>query len=888
MPKLFLSTLLFFLLQLCCAQPFIANEFTINDPAATAEGSNDQLTEKPLSPVNDEPCSAIILPINSVCNYRTFDNTGSTASNAVPAPGCASYSGSDVWFRIKVPNAGTLVFDMQAGSMTDAGMAIYKGPDCNSLTLVACDDNSSSNPSMPMINAAGLTPNTVIWIRVWGTGNNNGTFGICASLPLNVPPCAGNNLAGNTCALATAVCNFNGYCGNTSNRYTSDTWQELSDAFRNCIGTGATIENNSFISFIAAGTTAEFNVWITSSTSGNGIQMMFYEGGCGSGPVTCHGGYNNVTGGPNLVTASGLTPGNQYFLMIDGVGSDVCDYTINPASGVDLLDINPEPAKICSGGNIQLTAIGGNGIYAWSPATGLSSTSGATVTASPSLTTVYTVASTGDGNCPAVLTKQITVSVTPPAVSTTTVNICSSQLPYTWNGRSISSAGTFTDTIATAAGCDSVLKLVLTLKPNSSSTSIIGACPAQLPFRWNGNNYNSSGTYQAILLNSAGCDSIAVLNFTVGQYSASTQNISICPSQLPYRWNSHSINAAGTYADTIPGSSGCDSISTLILTVKATSSGTTSITICNSQLPFLWNGNSYNNSGNYQATFVNTAGCDSVALLQLTVLTASGSTQTVNICRAQLPYSWNGNNYNTAGTYQASFTNAAGCDSVAKLILNVNEPGSSINHKQLCPGQLPVTINGQLYTAEGTYIDTLVNAAGCDSVVTLILSVKDAPAVSLGGDTSLCPRDSISLFAGNYAQYLWQDGSTASSYKVKEQGTYSVTVTDADGCTGSGSIDVTYLATCLDISFPTAIAPNGNGGNADFGALGNLALVSNYSLSIFNRHGLLVFRTSNPYQRWNGFYKNKAFGNESFAWVAEYVFKGKLKKIQKGSLVVVR
>jgi|GEM_PF-3568030 len=865
------------------AQPLVAAE--MEEQFSMGSGS----TSRPLGPANDEPCSALILPINSACNYRTYDNTGATASNAVPAPACGNYNGNDIWFRVRVPSNGNLIFDTEAGSITDAGMAIYKGVDCNNLVLLSCDDNSSSNPNMPMINATGLTPNTVIWIRVWGAGGSNGTVGICVSLPLVVPPCAGNNQAGNTCAAATAVCNFNGYCGNTSNRYTSDTWQELSDAFRNCIGSAAaTIENNSFISFIASGPTAEFNVWITSSTAGNGIQMMFYEGGCGSGPVTCHGGYNNITGGPNLITASNLTAGNLYYLMIDGVGSDVCDYIINPATGVDLLDVNPDPAKICSGGNIALTAIGGNGIYAWSPSTGLSSTSGATVTASPATTTVYSVSSAGDGDCPSILTRQITVSVNPAPTSTANASICSSQLPYTWNGHIINAAGTYNDTLTTAGGCDSVTKLILTLKPNTGSTTIIGACPAQLPFIWNGNSYSNSGTYRATLLNAAGCDSVAVLNFTVGQYSASTQNISICPSQLPYRWNSHIISAAGTYADTIPGSSGCDSISTLILAVKAASSSTTTITICHSQLPFSWNGNSYNSSGNYQVILANTAGCDSVATLQLTVLPASGSTRTVNICRAQLPYNWNGSNYNASGTYTASFTNVAGCDSVAKLILNVSDASSSSTQKRLCPGQLPVTINGHLYTAEGTYKDTLVNAAGCDSVATLVLSVKDAPVVYLGGDTSLCPRDSITLRAGNYDRYVWQDGSTAAGFKVTQPGTYSVTVTDADGCTGSGSIIVDYLPTCLDISFPTAIAPNGNGGNTDFGALGNLDIVSKYSLSIYNRQGVLVFRTSNPYQRWNGFYKNKALGNESFAWVAEYVYKGKQPRVQKGSLVVIR
>lgn len=855
---------------------------------ADAFPGTDNTMAKPVAPINDEPCSAIILPISTICNYRSFSNSGATATPGVPAPGCADYQGGDTWFQIRVPTNQTLIFDMQAGSLTDAGMAIYQGTTCNNLTLLYCDDNSSDNPKMPRISTTGLIPGSKIWIRVWGSGNTSGSFGICVSLPLTVPACAGNNAAANDCSTATPVCNFNGYCGNTSRGYTADTWPELSTAFRDCIGGSSTIENNSFISFIASEASAVFNVWVTSSINNNGIQMMFYEGGCGSGPVTCHGAYNNITGGPNLVTVTDLVPGQKYYLMIDGVGSDNCDYTINPATGVDLLDINPDPAKVCRGGKIPLTAIGGNGIYTWSPATGLSSTFGATVTASPASTTTYTVSTTGEGNCPAVLTKQITVSVTPPPFSTDSVSICSSQLPYAWNGQSISSGGIYAKTIRTADGCDSLSRLVLAIKPNTTGTSIIGVCPAQLPFRWNGINCNSSGTYSAILNNAAGCDSTAVLNLTVGPFSSTVSNVSICPVQLPYRWNNHVISSTGSYADTVLGSYGCDSISTLVLAVKATTASITDTSICSSALPFLWNGKIYSAGGNYNITLANAAGCDSVATLRLKVIPGNDSITRVSICKADLPYTWNGNDYNDAGIYRVTATNVAGCDSVSSLVLSIQEASSSTISKVLCPGQLPYTQNGHTYTAAGSYKDTLLNAAGCDSVTTLVLSVKEAPVVFLGGDTSLCPNDSITLRAGNYAHYLWQDGSSASTFKVTQPGNYSVTVTDGDGCSGNANIQVNYLESCLDISFPTAIAPYGTGGNKNFGALGNLAIVSNYSLSVYNRQAQLVFYTNDPYQRWDGIYKNKARGNENFVWYARYIYKGKSQRVQKGNLLVLR
>src|SRR5206468_2676922 len=147
----------------------------------------------------------------------------------------------------------------------------------------------------------------------------------------------------------------------------------------------------------------------------------------------------------------------------------------------------------------------------------------------------------------------------------------------------------------------------------------VSVCPTQLPYSWNGHSYNGAGSYKDTLVNSVGCDSIATLILTVKAISTSTTNISVCPTQLPYSWNGHSYNGAGSYKDTLVNSVGCDSIATLILTVKATSTSTTSISVCPTQLPYSWNGHSYNGAGSYKDTLVNSVGCDSITTLILAV-----------------------------------------------------------------------------------------------------------------------------------------------------------------------------------------------------------------------------------------------------------------------------
>jgi hypothetical protein len=164
-------------------------------------------TIPPPPPANDEPCTAIELTPSATCNYQTFTNLSATNTISVPSPVCAGFAGGDVWFKVVVPTGTTsLIFDTQQGSILDGGMIAYSGSSCNStLTQLTCDDNSSGNPAMPKITLTGLIPNDTIWVRFWENENdNNGTFGICVTLPLPPPandePCGAIPLSiGNEC-----------------------------------------------------------------------------------------------------------------------------------------------------------------------------------------------------------------------------------------------------------------------------------------------------------------------------------------------------------------------------------------------------------------------------------------------------------------------------------------------------------------------------------------------------------------------------------------------------------------------------------------------------------------------------------------------------------------
>jgi hypothetical protein len=155
---------------------------------------------------NNECNGAIPLSISSTCSYLFSSNSGATASVGIPAPGCALYSGGDVWFSVVVPVSGQLTVDLQSGGITDSGMAFYSGT-CGALTLLECDDDDSNNGAMSNISMTGLTPGQTIYIRVWEYGNDtNGTFGICATTPSCPSP---SDLLANILSTTSVTINWN-------------------------------------------------------------------------------------------------------------------------------------------------------------------------------------------------------------------------------------------------------------------------------------------------------------------------------------------------------------------------------------------------------------------------------------------------------------------------------------------------------------------------------------------------------------------------------------------------------------------------------------------------------------------------------------------------------
>ena len=246
-------------------------------------------------------------------------------------------------------------------------------------------------------------------------------------------------------------------------------------------------------------------------------------------------------------------------------------------------------------------------------------------------------------------------------------------------------------------------------------------------YLWNGVNRHIAGVYPDTFLNFMGCDSIVQLKLIVNRTDTSSYDLSLCENQF-FVWNGMSQKAtAGIYVDTFLNVFGCDSIVTMRLRVNSIATSTFTQSICSGE-SYFWNGIAQTVAGNYLDTFQTTLGCDSIVTLHLVVNPTSSSSFTQSICKGK-SYLWNGIAQTVAGNYLDTFQNAFGCDSIVTLNLMMN-PISSFTRKDTILSTQTISFNGMSLTSSGTYLDTLVNSFGCDSFLTLILTVNPVLGIS--------------------------------------------------------------------------------------------------------------------------------------------------------------
>jgi len=577
-----------------------------------------------------------------------------------------------------------------------------------------------------------------------------------------------------------------------------------------------------------------------------------------------------------------VTTGGTYTVTVSNASgcSGTSSFAVTVGSNLTI-NVNPSTPSICPGANISLTASGAT-TYSWSPGTGLSSTTGATVTANPVTTTNYTVNGSDASGCTGSTTIAVTVNpISATATGTdencgqsngtataTCIGTCVSGFTYQWSSIPVQTsqiannltAGTYTVTVFCGA-CSTTANVTIN-NIAGPSASISGITNASCGFA------NGSATVTAV----GGVAPYSYQwNSSPAQYSSLLSNV-----------------IAGVYNVTVTDGNNCTAINTV--TISNIPGPTATI-----------------------ASFTNASCGQSDGLANLNVV---GGTPPYTFNWNSMPSQATQNLANVpTGTYNVTVTDANGCASTASVTVgqNAGPSATASSTNELCDqsnGTATVNANGGTGTytylwnngqttstatglQAGTYTVT-VNDGFCTGTTSVMVTNIPGPTAgfsahpnvvtSMDGPVSFLDNSSGTVVSWNW---MFGDGSPNGSgdhtdHQFTNIGTYLVTliVTDNNGCMDTVT-DTIKVKEIFTLYIPNAFSPNGDGKNDFFTPQGLSVDPDNFSMTIFDRWGNIMFQTTKwlgvSAEAWNGTEDNK--GSSEDAVMGVYVYRIRLKEL---------
>ncbi len=232
------------------------------------------------------------------------------------------------------------------------------------------------------------------------------------------------------------------------------------------------------------------------------------------------------------------------------------------------------------------------------------------------------------------------------------------------------------------------------------------------------------------------------------------------------------------------------------------------------------------------------------------------------------------------GIYSVSVSGECGIAADSILLTEIPLPQVSLGmDRQLCQGASIVLDPGTQFVkynwstgdttqtitvnTTGAYSVTITDTNSCMSHDAMVLVIQELPVVNLGEGMDMCDIKQWMLDAGSgvgLSSYLWQDGSVYQTYLVKDDGLYSVTVTNSCG-TVTDSVVFEPCPDCI-LELPNAFSPNGDGSNDILYPVGGG--YTRIDMIIYNRNGERVFETKELNEGWDGTFKGVLQPNEVY------------------------
>ena len=329
-------------------------------------------------------------------------------------------------------------------------------------------------------------------------------------------------------------------------------------------------------------------------------------------------------------------------------------------------------------------------------------------------------------------------------------SVCENNLPLVWNGHTFASAGTYVTTFAAGAshGEDSTLTMRVAVRRNTYSTLYDTAVQNSLPLTVCGTAVTTMAADTSLTItaaNQAGCDSVVSYHLHVWCNVSARADSAVCRLSLPLTWNGHTFADSGAWVANMLTTHGADSTLTMHVSVNENPTVWVGDTIVERQLPWRYRGLSYNAAARDTFVVANASRCDSIINYSLHVWYNTSGRADTAVCYNHLPLRWHGWLFDTTAAMPTAMSRVDtlrgmgmhGVDSILTITLHVSPVYSLAIYDTVCTGGR--FFCGRQCDSMGQYRCTLTTSQGCDSVVTLHLTVN-SETHSYEYDT-VCQRD---------------------------------------------------------------------------------------------------------------------------------------------------
>ena len=397
--------------------------------------------------------------------------------------------------------------------------------------------------------------------------------------------------------------------------------------------------------------------------------------------------------------------------------------------------------ELCEGESttLHVQPSGGTGNYTfnWTPANTLSNPTSQNPVATPPVGTTTYTCTVSDG-----ITNQnvnVTIMVHPNEESDIYQTICENDI-YNFFGEDLQTPGVYDHTIQTQYGCDSTIHLHLNNWDIYETPITDHFCQGE-HYMFFDQALSASGIYYHMLESVHGCDSIIKLNLIQDPSYEVELWESTCEGGPGYYYQGDYLQPS-TYPYTylFETTLGCDSVVMLHVDQSDYNSKTYNVSLCATEYTWASNGVTYYETGTYYDTLSYAGLCDSTLVLNLELRPSYSIEERQTSCDS---YRWQNDTYNVDITFDHStvythpYVNSYGCDSEVTLYLTINDHDEvDAPDVEACdeyfwdPQGHEITYTDHedlVFTMSGTYHRTYQNQYGCDSLVSQTITLGYTP-----------------------------------------------------------------------------------------------------------------------------------------------------------------